>query len=65
LVNPGSIGQNRGKIENLEYAVFDHLTGIFEFRSSKYDFEKFMSDLKSFGYPEICLNYLRAKQKIN
>jgi predicted phosphodiesterase len=62
IVNPGSIGQNRDRIERVEYALFDTDTAGFTFESIPYDFPAFLAELRSRGYPEQCVGYYEGKR---
>ncbi len=63
IVNPGSVGQNRARIDHVEYALFDTDQGSFTFESVPYDFASFLKELRVRRYPQECLDYLQRKRE--
>ncbi len=61
IVNPGSVGQNRGRIDRVEYALFDTETEVFEFVSLPYDVGAFIAELRRRRYPAECVAYYVGK----
>jgi predicted phosphodiesterase len=61
IVNPGSVGQNRYRIDHVDYALYDTDCDTFTFESVPYDVERFVSELAARDYPKLCLDYYRRK----
>jgi predicted phosphodiesterase len=61
IVNPGSIGQNRQRIDRVEWALFDTNTEDFSFHSEPWDVVSFIQDLGGSGYPAACIEYYERK----
>lgn len=64
LYNSGSVGQNRKYINEINYLVYDTEKNKIELKSSTYDLNLLISEMKKLRYPKECLNYyLRKKIK--
>lgn len=61
IVNPGSIGQNRRRIDRVEWALFDTQTEDFSFHSEPWDVASFIQVLRRSGYPTACIQYYEGK----
>lgn len=61
LINCGSIGQNRGQIDEINFLLFDSETNEYTLNSSKYPFNHFISELVARGYPSRCIEYFQQK----
>ena len=61
LINPGSVGQNRKKINLFEYAIYDDEKDLFEFFSESYDTDSLFQKMRALNYPEACLDYYLGK----
>jgi predicted phosphodiesterase len=61
IVNPGSIGQNRRRIDRVEWALFDTLTDRFSFHSEPWDVADFIEVLRRYKYPAACVGYYERK----
>lgn len=62
IVNPGSVGQNRGSIETINYAHYDTATDEFTFFEVPYKIDVVINELMARGYSERCINYYRNKR---
>jgi len=63
IVNPGSVGQNRKRINVVDYAILDTDSGEVRLRSVTYEFQKFISELRARRYPKPCIDYYTTKAK--
>jgi putative phosphoesterase len=63
IVNPGSIGQNRGRIELLNYALYETASGKVTLCEEPSPIDQFIAELVARGYPERCIDYYRNKRK--
>ena len=61
LINPGSVGQNRQYINEINYMIFDTNTQTPYFRSILYDVNIVIDEMRRANYPKICLEYYRKK----
>lgn len=61
IVNPGSVGQNRHRIDRVEYALYDTDRDEFTFESVPYDIDRFLQELRARDYPEACIGYYERK----
>jgi predicted phosphodiesterase len=61
IVNPGSIGQNRHRIDRVEWAMYDTQTEQFSFRSEPWDVAQFTESLRRKEYPARCVEYYERK----
>lgn len=63
LVNVGSVGQNRININEINYAVWDQGNNKIDLKSIVYDSNILLQEMKKRNYPDICLDYIKSKQK--
>ena len=63
LLNPGSVGQNRQYINEINYMIFDTTTKNAEFRSLLYDVDLVIDQMVRMNYPQICVDYYRKKPR--
>jgi len=63
LYNPGSVGQNRGFINVINYMVLDTDTMDFVEKSITYDADLVIDEMRRSGYPEICIDYYNNKSR--
>jgi predicted phosphodiesterase len=61
LVNCGSVGQNRRRIDRVNYAVYDTSTGEIRLEDHPYPLDRFLTELDARHYPEPCIRYYRRK----
>lgn len=61
VVNPGSVGQNRHRIDHVEYALYDTDRALFTFESVPYDIRPFVAELEARHYPSACIAYYERK----
>ena len=61
LVNCGSIGQNRRRLDVLTYVLLDSDGGDFRLCAAPWPVETFLGECESRRYPEACMDYLSAK----
>jgi predicted phosphodiesterase len=61
LVNCGSVGQNRRRIDRASYVVYDVSTGEIRLEERTYPLDRFLAEVESRHYPEPCIRYYRRK----
>ena len=61
LVNPGSVGQNRARLDQACYAFFDTDTHAAELRHVSYAADLLLVEMTRLEYPAECLAYYRSK----
>lgn len=61
LVNCGSVGQNRRRIDRASYAVYDLASGEIRLEERPYPLDRFLAELEARSYPEPCIHYFRRK----
>jgi predicted phosphodiesterase len=61
IVNPGSVGQNRNRIDHVDYALYDTERSTFSFASVPYAADRFIAELQARAYPSICIEYYERK----
>jgi predicted phosphodiesterase len=61
IVNCGSVGQNRKRVDRAAYAIYDTGSGDVELREEPYDAARLMRELSARRYPPQCLEYYRGK----
>ena len=64
IINPGSVGQNRIHINEINYMVWDTDSDMFKTCSIVYDVEVVIKKMESMGYPMICIDYYKKKIRI-
>lgn len=63
IINTGSVGQNRKIINVAEYIIYDTHKNEIELKSFVFDIELVITEMRSEGYPEICVDYYTKKNK--
>jgi predicted phosphodiesterase len=63
LVNPGSVGQNRGCIDIVNYATLETEGMQFEFHSVAINVDHVIAEMERQGYPGECVKYYRQKPR--
>lgn len=63
IVNCGSVGQNRGNIEELNYALYNTDSNDILLCSETYPLDIFINELISQGYSKRCIDYYLNKRK--
>ena len=63
VLNPGSLGQNRKKINRMQYAILDTKTKEHKFFTEEYNFKKVIEEMIEKNYSEDCINYYKSKIK--
>ena len=61
LINPGSVGQNRSYINEINYMTYEPPDKI-KFFSTLYDIELIIKKMKDRKYPASCINYYLNKK---
>lgn len=62
LVNCGSVGQNRRRIDQVNYAVYDTATGAVRLEERPYPIDRFLDELKARAWPPECIAYYLRKR---
>jgi len=63
LYNPGSVGQNRQYINEINYMIYDTKNLEPDLRSIIYNVEVIINEMSRMNYPEICLDYYKNKPR--
>jgi predicted phosphodiesterase len=63
LVNCGSVGQNRRRIDLVSFAVYDTDSGSVRLHERPYPFDRFVEELRHRRYPSECVDYYLRKQR--
>lgn len=63
IINPGSVGQNRRWIDDVDFGVFDSERCEFTLHSAPYDVDRFLEELRKRGYPDRCIRYYADKPR--
>ena len=61
LFNPGSVGQNRKIINEINFMIYDTKLQKADFQSVLYDANIVIKQMEKMEYPEVCLDYYRNK----
>lgn len=61
IVNPGSVGQNRKRLDIACYAIFDEDSETVELRYVNYDVRPLFEEMRRKKYPNECLAYYESK----
>ena len=61
LLNPGSVGQNRQIINEINFMIYDTKLQKADFQSVFYDVNIVIKQMEKMEYPEVCLDYYRNK----
>lgn len=64
IVNPGSVGQNRTYINEINYMVWNTEKKEFKKCSIIYDVDFVINKMESIKYPNICINYYKNKKRL-
>lgn len=64
IVNPGSVGQNRTHINEINYIIWNTEKEIFKECSIIYDVDYVINKMESIKYPDICINYYKNKKRL-
>ena len=62
LVNCGSVGQNRRRIDLVNYAIYNTATGAVSLEERPYPLDVFISELRARNYPQPCIDYFLRKK---
>jgi len=62
LVNCGSVGQNRRRIDRVSYAIYDTSTGEVRLEERPYRLDRFIDELRRRDYPSECVEYYLRKR---
>ena len=63
LINPGSVGQNRQFINEINFLIYDTEQQQIDFRSILYDVDIVIKEMEKRGYPELCVDYYHNKRR--
>ncbi len=63
IINPGSVGQNRGFINLVEFAIYDMDTDNIVFNKIKYEVDSVIKKMKELNYPLECIHYYKNKKR--
>jgi predicted phosphodiesterase len=61
IVNCGSVGQNRKRLDVLNYVLYDEATGFTRLCQETYRVDRLLAAMSARGYPAPCLDYYRGK----
>jgi predicted phosphodiesterase len=61
IVNCGSIGQNRRRLDYFSYVLFDTASSRFTLTEREYPVAPLLTEMIRQGYPQPCLDYYRSK----
>ena len=64
LYNTGSVGQNRGYINQVNYIVHDTREDAFELRSTICEPDLLIAEMKTRKFPAACIEYYKSKKRI-
>ncbi len=64
LWNAGSVGQNRKYINKADYLVWDMGTNKIELKSTVFDIDMVITEMKKRNYPQLCLDYYLKKGRV-
>jgi predicted phosphodiesterase len=62
IVNPGSVGQNRRRIDKADFALYHAETDSVTLHSVDYDVGSFIGELRGRGWPQPCIDYYERKR---
>ncbi len=63
VVNCGSVGQNRGFIDIVNYVIFDETSQVLALEARPYRVDLLLDEMVARGYPGACLDYYRRKPR--
>ncbi|MBK8257517.1 MAG: metallophosphoesterase family protein [Polyangiaceae bacterium] len=61
VVNPGSLGQNRKRIDRLNYALLNDSTFEFTLCEAEYNVGRVIDEMRARDYPPACIEYYLKK----
>jgi len=61
VVNPGSVGQNRKRLDMACYALFDTVTRDVALKQAAYPVSVLLNEMRALDYPPECLAYYQSK----
>ena len=61
VINPGSVGQNRKRLDMACYAVFDTVTRGVALEQVAYPVSVLLNEMRALDYPPECLSYYQSK----
>lgn len=61
LINCGSIGQNRRRLDRLNYALLDSNNAQVRLMEEEYPVHQLLTEMEHLGYPKSCLDYYQSK----
>lgn len=64
LYNTGSVGQNRGFINVINFLIYDDTQDKFEMKSITYNIDTVIHEMEKRRYPSICIDYYKNKKRI-
>jgi predicted phosphodiesterase len=64
LYNAGSVGQNRGFINVINFLIYDDVKNEFEMKSITYNADDILNEMKKRGYPSIGIDYYKNKERL-
>jgi len=63
LINPGSVGQNRQYINEINFLTYNTTIENLDFQSVLYDVDVVINQMEKMKYPKVCLDYYRSKPR--
>jgi len=64
IINPGSVGQNRTYINEINYMVWNTEKDQFKKHSIVYNVDLVINKMESMKYPEKCVDYYKNKKRL-
>jgi predicted phosphodiesterase len=61
VVNPGSIGQNRHRIDHVDFALYDTVADRIDLEYVGYDVGRVITEMRRRHWPEACIGYYERK----
>lgn len=66
LVNCGSVGQNRERLDCISYALYDTEMGTLELKTRPYPLGRFVAEMEARHFPRPCIDYyLRNRSRVS
>ena len=63
IINCGSVGQNRGWIDSINYALLDSSSHEITLCEGPYPFDDLIKEMEHQGYPQRCIDYYLSKPR--
>ena len=63
LLNPGSVGQNRQYINEINFMIYNTKSDEVDFHSVLYDIDIVINQMKKMDYPQVCIDYYKNKPR--